>query len=371
LWQEGVSQELQQTNETPMHQISEFRQVLQPLLGWHGARLAFVAQFLIALMRTRTVNLSELAASFCGPAQIESNDKRLQRFFCDFEVDYGAIARAVVAVMGIPQPWVLAIDRTEWQFGGCVFNILTLGICHQGIAFPVVFGMLDKRGNSNTPERIDLLEEFFFIFGEDVRLGCLTSDREFVGREWVRYLQQAPQIPFRGRIRETERLSNGRKALNGRVVFADLQAGETKLLRKRRQVWGRWVYVVGLRLNTQELLILITNQAPHSALSDYALRWNLETLFGAFKTRGFCLESTHFIDADRVRKLFALLTLALCWVMRTGLWRQEQKPISLKSHGRKAQSLFRYGLDFLHHLVVNLDHKLDEFLDTLKLLSCT
>jgi hypothetical protein len=95
-----------------------------------------------------------------------------------------------------------------------------------------------------------------------------------------------------------------------------------------------------LRLEIQELLILITNHTPHSALKDYALRWNLETLFGAFKTRGFCLESTHFIDAYRVRKLFALLTLALCWVMRTGLWRQEQTPIPLKSHGRKAQSLY-------------------------------
>lgn len=235
-----------------MHQITEFRHILQPLLGWHGARLAFVAQFLIALMRTRTVNLSELAASFCGPAQIESNDKRLQRFFGDFEIDYPAIARAVVALMGIPQPWVLAIDRTEWQFGGCVFNILTLGICHQGMAFPVVFWMLDKRGNSNIEERIDLLQEFFAIFGEAVELRCLTSDREFVGRTWIEYLQQAPQIPFRGRIRETERLGTGRKALPGRVVFADLNPGETKILRHRRQVWGQWVYVVGLRLESQE-----------------------------------------------------------------------------------------------------------------------
>lgn len=354
-----------------MHQITEFRQTLQPLLGWHGARLTFVAQFLIALLRTRTVNLSELAASFCGPAQIASNYKRLQRFFRDFDVDYPVIARAVVTLMGIPQPWVLAVDRTEWSFGGSVFNILTLGICHQSISFPVVFLMLDKRGNSNTQERIELLNEFFTIFGEEVRLRCLTSDREFVGREWLAYLQQTSPIPFRGRIRETETLRSGRKALKGRVLFADLKAGETKILRQRRQVWGHWVYVVGLRLETQELLILITHQAPHSALKDYALRWNLETLFGAFKTRGFCLESTHFVDAYRVRKLFALLTVALCWVMRTGLWRHAQTPIRMKSHGRKAQSLFRYGLDFLHHLVVNLDHKLEDFLDNLKLLSCT
>jgi hypothetical protein len=102
-----------------------------------------VAQFLIALMRTRTVNLSELAASFCGPAHIESNYKRLQRFFCDFEVDYPAIARAVVAFMGIPQPWVLALDRTEWRFGGCVFNILTVG--HLPSGHRLSRGVLDAR----------------------------------------------------------------------------------------------------------------------------------------------------------------------------------------------------------------------------------
>ena len=42
------------------------------------------------------------------------------------------IAQAVVALMAIPEPWVLSIDRTEWQFGDCVFNILMLGVVHEG-----------------------------------------------------------------------------------------------------------------------------------------------------------------------------------------------------------------------------------------------
>lgn len=31
---------------------------------------------------------------------------------------------------------------------------------------------------------------------------------------------------------------------------------------------------------------------------------------GMFKTRGFCLESTHFTDAERLSKLLALMSLA-------------------------------------------------------------
>jgi hypothetical protein len=50
--------------------------------------------------------------------------------------------------------------------------------------------------------------------------------------------------------------------------------------------------------------------------SDYALRWGIETLFGIFKTRGFCLESTHFTEPERLRKLFTLLILALVWSLK-------------------------------------------------------
>jgi len=37
-------------------------------------------------------------------------------FFRHYEMNYAEIAQAVVALMAIPEPWVLSIDRTEWQF---------------------------------------------------------------------------------------------------------------------------------------------------------------------------------------------------------------------------------------------------------------
>ena len=114
-----------------MNQVTLLRQTLQPHLRWHGARLSFVALFLIALFRVKTVNLSELATGFRGKATQDAHYKRLQRFFRHFELDYYDFAHTVVSLMDIPEPWVLSIDRTQWQFGSVVFNILTLGIVHE------------------------------------------------------------------------------------------------------------------------------------------------------------------------------------------------------------------------------------------------
>jgi hypothetical protein len=75
--------------------------------------------------------------------------------------------------------------------------------------------------------------------------------------------------------------------------------------------------------------MIITTHDPQTALADYGNRWGIETLFGALKTRGFCLESTHFTDEARLSKLLALLALAFVWAMKAGLWRHTQQPIRL------------------------------------------
>lgn len=120
-----------------------------------------------------------------------------------------------------------------------------------------------------------------------------------------------------------------------------------------------------------ELLIVISSDSPQTMIADYGNRWGIETLFGLFKTRGFCLESTHFKDGERLSKLIALMTLALCWAIKTGEWLHRHQPIKIKKHGRKAKSIFRHGLDYLRSIVTDLDLKQDEFIHSLQFLSCT
>ncbi len=87
--------------------------------------------------------------------------------------------------------------------------------------------------------------------------------------------------------------------------------------------------------------MVISNDSPQTAISDYAQRWGIETLFGMFKTRGFCLESTHFTDAKRLSKLLALMSLAMCWAMKMGQWLHSHSPLKVKKHGRLSKSIFR------------------------------
>ena len=353
-----------------MDQVIRLRETLQPHLHWHGARLTFLALFLIALFRVKTVNLAELATAFSGTATQASHYKRLQRFFRQFELNYDDFADLVVSLMAIPEPWVLSLDRTEWQFGQTVFNVLTLGIVHEGVAIPVLWWMLDKKGNSHTQERIALFQEWHALFPERT-IQCLTADREFLGREWFHYLLKETAVPFRIRIRDSDKLDNGRQALKAKVVFAALAVHETQVLAKRRRLWGHWLYVAALRLEDSSLLVVVSAHDIHTAIADYAHRWSIETLFGIFKTRGFCLESTHLRDPERLSKLFALLALALCWALKTGQWRHQLQPLKIKAHGRRAKSLFRYGFDYLRAIFLNTPEKKQQFEEVLSFLSCT
>jgi hypothetical protein len=83
------------------------------------------------------------------------------------------------------------------------------------------------------------------------------------------------------------------------------------------------------------------------------------------------LESTHLQDSERLSKLIALLSPSLCWAILTGEWLVAKAPIPLKKHGRKAKNIFRTGLDYLQHSLLNLEHKNKDFLAILKFLSST
>ena len=182
----------------------------------------------------------------------------------------------------------------------------------------------------------------------------------------------SPLLAFRIRIRATDKIERNGKTLSAKVVFAHLQVGQSQRLKGVCRVWGQPVAVEGLRLDDGELLVVIAPTGDDNLIADYALRWSIKTLYGIFKTRGFCLESTHLTEPKRLRKLVALLTLALCWAIKTGLVLHRPKPISLKKHGRRAKSLFRLGLDYLRQLVLNPSlFSLSDFQLSLPFLSCT
>ena len=57
-----------------------------------------------------------------------------------------------------------------------------LGIAYKNVAFPLIFSLLNKKGNSNSEERISLIDRFTKLFGKDC-IDCIMADREFVGEK--------------------------------------------------------------------------------------------------------------------------------------------------------------------------------------------
>ena len=72
-------------------------------------------------------------------------------------------------------------------------------------------------------------------------------------------------------------------------------------------------------------------------------------------------------DRDKLSKLLAVLALAFCWSYKTGEYVNEEHPITIKTHGRKAQSLFWAGLDHLQRIFDHIETWLDEFIKMLSL----
>jgi len=343
--------------------------ILNAHLSWNKARVSLLANIIIALFKVRTVCLPDIAATLPGKAKTESKYKQLQRFFRLFEMSMASVSMMVAAIIPISKErWTLSIDRTNWKLGKANINILCVGICHKGICFPIVWITLDKRGNSNTAERISVIERFIRIFGK-AKINCITADREFIGFKWFTYLLNQG-IHFRIRVKEnfTVISSKGNKAPI-KSLFRNLKIGEVRVLSRSRMICGVKVFIVGQKLPSGKYLILVTDTKPESAMDDYRLRWEIETLFACLKTRGFNFESTHLTKLDRIDKLVAVLAITFSWCHITGEWLNEQAPIKIKKHGRRAVSIFRYGLNWLREIVFNPNGNKYRYNQVVRLLS--
>lgn len=344
-----------------MDHINELIVILNASFNWNKARVTCFAKMLLALLTTRTVNLNKIACSMSSKAEQMSRYRRLQRFFSHFSIDFDMIAAFIFRLFFVSDgQWYLTIDRTNWRWGKSNINILTLAIAFKGIAIPIYWTLLDKKGNSETQERIALIEKFINSFGKTCIAGLL-ADREFIGAEWFGWLLKE-EIPFWIRIKDNLLTTDSRgRPIKVKQLFRDLPLNHERALYGKRMILGHKLYVAGLRLVDGDYLIIATPDYPGLAISKYSSRWEIETLFSCLKGRGVNFEDTHITDLQRVHKLMALLAVAFCWCHKTGEWRHVVKPIPFKSHGRPAISLFRYGLDFIVDVLINLFYKKSEF----------
>ena len=338
------------------------------------ARIKFFGLFMCALCKVQTVCFEKLATAFESEAKTGSSLRRIQRFMADYVLDSDLIARMIFKMLPHQPPYRLAMDRTNWKFGEQDINVLTLAVVYQGVAFPILISMLDKRGNSNTNERIRMMNRYIVLFGRQT-IDCLLADREFVDEHWVNYLN-SNKIRYYIRIRENFYADDPRtaKCFKAFWVFNDLKCGECRFLHRIYRVNGQLCYLWASKVKNKdavpELQIIIAFNKPENTQQIYKDRWQIETAFRGLKSSGFNIEHTHLKDLERIEKLFSIVMLAFAWAYVVGVFASENiKPIRILKHGKKAKSLLKHGLEIIATILLNPMVTTD--IEIFKFLSCT
>jgi hypothetical protein len=313
----------------------------------HELNLPFAEHFaraLVALLSGRKISLHQVAQLMPGEQNPEANRQQMRRCLDHESLTPQAWTRAIAALLPRTK-WILAVDRTEWKRGDTTINLLVLAVVTHGCAVPLLWTVMPQCGSSDTAERIELLSRFVKRFGRQ-RLRFLTADREFIGGEWIGWLQHEG-IPFRIRIKAGEYLSDP-KGQERKAWHWFSRANRCRS--QRMQLWGLPVYVGGRHLHGREYLIVISNERG-DLLAEYRLRWKIETLFQALKGRGFDLEACRLEKERRLSGWFGFLALGLCWCLKMGRYLEETEPLPVKTHGRRAVSVFARGLCYLQALL--------------------
>ena len=183
------------------------------------SRKKFIISCAVAMCVARSVQFPEIAVHLNEDAKVDSNLRRIQAFFSDYELNYEHIA--IILISFIPEKkYRLCIDRTNWKFGSKDINIFALTIYYKGTSIPIMFEMLEKRGNSNQRERIVLLERFVKLFGHKC-IRSLTADREFIGEEWLQFLVKK-KVKFQIRIPKSHYIVSERKYTKLEMFFFEI-----------------------------------------------------------------------------------------------------------------------------------------------------
>lgn len=302
---------------------------------------------ILGLIKSRKVQFSAIADGIKmegDTIQIKSIIHRIEDFFREVNIDYVLLSQLLYFCLGNKGKINISIDRTEWDFGCFQVNILMLMACCGNRHVPLYFELLNnKSGNSNTFDRIDLLEKLVSLVGVP-RIGVLTADREFIGHTWLQYLKNKG-IHFCIRVPKSHWIER----MDLSKIKAEYWASPQGVYLQNCLVDGVWVQVYLKKLTNGELLYLISNLQENKYLEQiYRKRWTIEMMFQSFKSRGFDIESTHIKDIIKLKKLVAIVAIAFSFCVNLGIYQNEKvQKIKIKNNGYKEKSFCRVGIDLL------------------------
>lgn len=296
--------------------------------------------------------------------QPASHYKRLIRIFDNYSFSslWLELLRVAFSLLRLKSDYLL-LDGTSWQKGERKIHYLTLCVVYQGVAIPIYWEDLQKKGTSSVKERKRLMRKAMKYY--NLKDKILLADREYIGEDWFCFLTEA-SIDFVIRLRK----KNYKQAVDAAPgkSYATL---EKKALRSRKvgKAVGKsitlqgqhftFVVVNNPKADAEEPLIYLLSslaEAPACIAARYPIRWKIETCFKHLKTNGFDLEEMNLSSKSRCQLMMAVVVFAYTLSIHEGL--KDYHKVGVKTYAdglqTKAYSVFRHGLDKLSAFCASL-----------------
>ncbi len=239
------------------------------------------------------------------------------------------------------------MDRTHWEFGKTNHNLLMISAQLGDTAMPLIWKALDKDGASNAGEAIALMKRLLAFFPA-AQIAGLLADREFIDQGWMAWLQ-AQRIPFIIRIKQNTlaTLEKG-STISVSAICDRLREGQCSTIYPVTLSKGMTVGIQGKRTSKGIVIVVCSRMPPDGAepVNLYRKRWKIECAFACLKRKGFELEDTHLVHADRLETMMGIVAIAFAWALAIGLL--HPKP-AIKKHGYPANCRFTLGKHTLIH----------------------
>jgi len=333
--------------------VEQLHDIIKQNVTMDKRNIENLLDFLISMIQAKDINLGNMVDYSRRHNEIQENSiyKNYQRLVHNCPISENELAQLIIKILDLPDnKRILSMDRTNWQFGEEVINILMLSINIYGAAIPIFWIELGHKGCSDTEQRKQLMNKFVALFGKD-KIAHLLADREFVGNDWFDYLFQE-DINFVIRLKCNTRVEYAGESIRLDVLFKNLHYDQANCRKVRLD--GKTVYLEATISKNNEFVVVVSNRINNQdLLSIYRIRWGIECMFKHFKSQGFKFENTHFTKKERIRNLVKLLAVgfAICYLI--GLIQNSIKKILIKNHGYKLKSYFTVGLSYVVRLLTS------------------
>jgi hypothetical protein len=287
-----------------------------------------------------------------------SHYKRLIRFF---NISDSASNKLIDCILGMIYKTLsesvkyLILDGTQWKRGKKCVHLLTLCIVYHGIAIPIYWHQLNKKGGHSSEED---RQKLFTQACERYQLSgkILLADREFIGEKWLSFLVHN-KIDFIIRMSKTCYKKPISESLG--FVYSKLEKIVSKSTKTKKSVIKQFqmngiTYSIVMVKNDKDdpleplIYFISTLQDKTQILDGYRIRWQIEICFKHLKTNGFNLEDLNFRVDSKICLMVALVVMAyvlsICQGLETNI---EKKKIYKDKPSRLAISYFKRGLSII------------------------